>query len=432
MNISEALSYIHSTNRFGSKLGLHNMKLLLDRLGNPQKKCQFIHVAGTNGKGSTVAFLSNILAAAGYKTGMYTSPYIQRFNERIQVNGQHISDEAIAAYTAQVKAAVDAMVADGENHPTEFEIVTSLGFLYFAHEKCDVVVLEVGLGGRLDATNIIDCPLLAVITPLGLDHTEYLGNTIADIAFEKGGIIKEGGHVLSAPQPTNAIEVLQKLCQERNATCTIANYSQLAPLSHSLDGQSFSAPGYERLTIALLGPHQQENAYLAVLAVQLLREKGLNITQEALEAGLLNTRWPGRFEVVCKQPVTIIDGAHNQPGVETLCRGLATYFPGKKWCFVMGVLSDKDYAQMVQAVLPLAKRFITVTPNNPRALAAEDLAAYINNLCKEQQCLEPLATPFLQLKEALQEATQDPNALVCVFGSLYMQGDVRNCFHGLL
>jgi len=423
MTYEEALEYIHGTWKFGNKLGLHNMQKLLGLMGNPQKKLRFVHVAGTNGKGSTSAFIASILMQAGYRTGLYTSPYIQRFTERIRIGSQEIGRDELAAITAFVKKYADQMVAMGDNHPTEFEVITAIAFEYYFRKACDIVVLEVGLGGRFDPTNIIDTPELAVITTISYDHTDRLGGTLPQIAFEKAGIIKQHGDVLIYSQGREVEQVFEEACDQRGANLYRTDFSGIALHEFGLDGQVFSWDGYDRLRIGLLGRHQINNAVVAVRAAEILAKKGFAISRNDVRKGLENAKWPGRLEVVHKDPVFIIDGAHNPEGAAVLKSFLNEYFPGKPVTFIMGVLSGKDYLSMINTALPGCRRLFTVTPATPKALPAASLADAAASYCND-----------IQISDTIEEAvrtciqTAMPDEIICAFGSLYYIGAVRDQF----
>lgn len=423
MNYDEAIDYIHGTLKFGSKLGLHNIGTLLKLMGDPQKKLKFVHVAGTNGKGSTTAFISSILMEAGYRTGIYTSPFIQRFTERIRIGNDEISREELAVITTLVKASVEIMLDMGENHPTEFELVTAIAFEYYYRKGCDIVVLEVGLGGRLDSTNIIDKPELAVITTISYDHTDRLGNTLQEIAFEKAGIIKPGGDVVVYGQSREVEQVFEKTCAERNANLYKTDFSDLVLHEFGMEGQIFSCCGYERLKIGLHGGHQTHNAVVAVKAAERLARKGYIISEDTLRRGLLNTKWPGRLEVLSKNPLVIIDGAHNPEGAAVLRKALDEYFPGRPVTFIMGVLSDKDYMTMMKIVLPGCKRLFAVSTDSPKALPAAALAKSAENYCKNVQISDTIESA---VKTCMNTAL--PEEIICAFGSLYYIGAVRGVF----
>ncbi len=423
MTYEEALEYIHGTYKFGEKLGLHNIRMLLGLMGNPQKKLRFVHIAGTNGKGSTSAFIGSILSEAGYRTGIYTSPYIQRFTERIRIGKEEISRSELAEITAFVKSSAEKMVRMGENHPTEFEIITAIALEYYCREQCDIVVFEVGLGGRFDSTNVIDVPELAVITAISLDHTERLGNTLAEIAFEKSGIIKPGGDVLVYSQSMEAEQVFENACSERGARLFKTDFADIRPGSFGIDGQVFSYKGFDSLEISLLGKHQTRNAALSVDAALYLREKGYNISDADIRRGLVNTKWPGRLEVLSKEPVLIIDGAHNPQAAEVLKQTLEDYFPGKPRTLIMGVAADKDYQTMIKTLLPGARRLIAVTTLTGRALPAAKLAEYSRCYCNDVRISDTIVNAI-----RLSMEIAEPDEIICAFGSLYYIGAVRDYF----
>ena len=420
MDSTEAIEYINSVDWRHSRLGLERMQELLERLGNPHSKLKFIHIAGTNGKGSTSAMLASILTEAGYKTGLYTSPYINSFNERIQLDGIPISDEALSDVTARVRFFADKMT----DHPTEFELVTAIALLYYYEQGCEIAVMEVGLGGRLDATNVIPTPEAAVITPISLDHTDILGDTIELIAAEKGGIIKTSGIVVSARQESGAERVLREICAEKNAEIDFLGEGAVRIRENSLNGQSFDFLEHSDMRIALLGAYQPQNAALAILAVDKLRKKGWSISEAALSVGLRKTRWPARFEIIGENPTVIVDGGHNPQCVDSIVANLGCYFGGKRIIFVTGVMADKDYQTMYRKILPLAKKVFTVTPDNPRALSAEKLAEFLTETgFKDAKACETVESG---IKQALAAAAE--NDVVCAFGSFYMAGEIRRLF----
>lgn len=426
MNYNEALEYIHGTRRLGWKLGLDNIRYLLNLMNNPQKELRFVHVAGTNGKGSTVAFLSSILIEAGYKVGTFTSPYLERFTERIKVGSDEIEKQDLARITEYVKAKVDEMVREGKNHPTEFEIVTAIALQYFYEKQCDIVVLEVGLGGRFDSTNVIDTPLLSVITTISYDHMDLLGNTLEEIAFEKAGIIKENGSVLLYPQQKNIQELFRRICRERGATLNEVDFTSVSLISFNVNGQIFNYKAYNSLKIQLLGEHQVRNAILAVESVELLRNKGYIVGEESIRKGLINAKWPGRLEVISKEPIFIIDGAHNAEGAKILRDTLDNYFQGRRKIFIVGVLKDKDYKSIIKTIMPLADQVITVTPKSERALPAEDLAIFVEYYCKNVLVSDTIEEA---IKSGL--SLSSPNDVICAFGSFYYIGEVRKFFNAL-
>jgi len=422
VNYNEALKYIEGTLKFGSILGLERIGTLLDLLGNPEKKLKFVHVAGTNGKGSTVAFLSSILIEAGYRVGMYTSPGLHRFNDRIRVNNHDIADESLAEITGVVKEKIDWMISENMESPTEFEIVTAIAFLYYLEMNCDIVVLEVGLGGRLDSTNIIPAPLVSIITTIDYDHMDILGNTLAEIAHEKAGILKRGTELVLYPQQNEADKVITKTVEELEIKVHKVSFENIEILAHDEYKQSFKKEG-EVYTIGILGEHQIKNAATAMEAVKILRRKGFIIDDNQLKNGLSTARWPGRFEILSHKPLYVADGAHNLQGVEVLAENLRKYFAGKRIIFIMGVLRDKKYEEMVNKVLPLADFFIAVTPDNTRALKAEELKEVI--VKSGGKCIVADSVSDA-IKLALDKAGDDK--VICSFGSLYYISEVREAF----
>ena len=419
MTYEEALSYIHSICWKGSKLGLDRTRELLGKLNDPQKELKFIHIAGTNGKGSTAAMLSSILEEAGYRVGLYTSPFINRFNERMQVNHQPIPDEELAALTEYVRPHADAMA----DSPTEFELITALAMVWFARQKCDIVVLEVGMGGELDSTNIIDVPEAAVIAAMGMDHVKELGPTMADIARAKAGIIKEGGRVVSYGGNSEADEVIAAVCRARNASLCQPDFSAIVPGDFSLEGQTFSYKGWRGLRIPLVGAYQMNNAAVVLETVEVLRQRGWSVSDEAVRQGLADTRWPARFEVLRRDPVFIVDGGHNPHGIRATAESLSRLFPGRKITFVTGVMADKDVEHILGLIVPLADQFFTVRPDNPRAMDAGELAARI-------EAMGAKATACASVQDGVDRAIQaeGPHGVACALGSLYMSGEVRSCF----
>ena len=419
MTYEEALSYIHSICWKGSKLGLDRTRELLGKLDDPQKELKFIHIAGTNGKGSTAAMLSSILEEAGYRVGLYTSPFINRFNERMQVNHQPIPDEELAALTEYVRPHADAMA----DSPTEFELITALAMVWFARQKCDIVVLEVGMGGELDSTNIIDVPEAAVIAAMGLDHVKELGPTMADIARAKAGIIKEGGRVVSYGGTPEADEVIAAVCRARNASLRQPDFSAIVPGDFGLEGQTFSYKGWRGLRIPLVGAYQMNNAAVVLETVEVLRQRGWSVSDEAVRQGLADTRWPARFEVLRRDPVFIVDGGHNPHGIRATAESLRRLFPGRKITFVTGVMADKDVEHILGLIVPLADQFFTVRPDNPRAMDAGELAARI-------EAMGAKATACASVRDGVDRAIQaeGPHGVACALGSLYMSGEVRSCF----
>lgn len=417
MNATEAIEYIHSVCWKGSIPGLSRTQTLLAKMGNPEKKLKFVHIAGTNGKGSTAAMTASILRKAGYRTGLYTSPYIYRFHERMQVDGEEISDEDLVEVTEYVKPLADSM----EESPTEFELVCCIAFEYFYRKKCDIVVLEVGMGGEMDATNVIDTPEVAVITNIGLDHTEVLGNTVEKIAETKSGIFKENGHAVVYRSTPSVEEVFERICAERNVSLKKADFDSLKLKSHSLTGQVFDCAERKDLVLPLLGDHQLHNAAVVLAVADTLMEESWHITEENIRDGLRDTSWPGRFDVMRQEPLFIIDGGHNPQCIEALVKNIEDYLVGRNVIALTGVLADKDYADMYKPVMPLVKQFVCITPPNPRKLPAEQLAQYLRNVGAEAVACESIEAG---VQTAMELAGKD-GAVLC-FGSLYSIGAIRD------
>ena len=415
MNYDQALAYIHAVHWQGHKPGLDRIRTLLEALGNPHQKLQFVHIAGTNGKGSTAAMMDSCLRAAGYKVGMFTSPFINRFNERIQVNGVPIPDQDLVQLVEQVQPAAQAM----EDVPTEFELITALGMLYFVQRHCDIVVLEVGLGGALDSTNIIPPPACAVITALGMDHVKELGPTLADIAAAKAGIIKPGSPVVSYGGEPEADKVIADTARAQGAPLTVVDFSRLQLRSASLDGLVFDFDGLEGLTLPFLASYQARNAAVAITALRALCGRGWNISDQAIRQGLAQVRWPGRFELLRRDPPFLLDGSHNAHGMRATVASLRERFPGEKFVFLISIMADKDWDKMLQLLLPLAKCFVTVTAPSPRAIPAPDLAAQIRAM---GGVAEPSDTIPAGVARADALAGGGP---VAALGTLYFSGDVR-------
>lgn len=422
MNYEEALSFIHCTDWKGSQLGLERMCALMHRLGDPQEKLKFVHVAGTNGKGSACTLLASVLTVAGYRTGLYTSPHLVKINERMRIDGADMTDDDLICAAAAVKAAANEM----EDAPTEFEIITAMAFWYFARQHCSIVVLEVGLGGRLDATNVIPVPEVAVIMNIGLEHTAELGNTLLKIAREKAGIIKAGGTVVTYPVSPETDELYDELCAARGAKRHGARFDLIREKEHSLSGQSFDWGEYRDVRIRLLGPYQLRNAVMAIETALTLREKGWNITDEALRCGLKNARWEARFELLSRTPCFIADGAHNPQCIEALTDALDACLPGEKVLFLTGMLADKDYREMAARLFPYAKGFVCLTPDSPRALPAEELAVLLRGMGAEAKACDSVEKGIAL---ALTECREAP---IVACGSLYMMGEVRVQFRDAL
>ncbi len=420
MDYKEALQYINGVSWRGSRLGLERISELLSRLGNPQAELRYVHVAGTNGKGSISAMLASVLKKAGLKTGLFTSPYLSRFNERMQINGKMIEDATVAALVEEIKPIADAM----DEHPTEFEMMTAAALLWFAREHCDIAVLEVGLGGRYDATNVIPCPDCCVIANIGLDHTAILGDTLEEIAYEKAGIIKDGASVVLYQQYGEVMQTVREVCFERAAELTVPDFDDIVPEFDSRDGQVFSYKG-EAYAIPLLGAHQLRNATVVLETVEVLRRQGFDIEHEAVEAGLYAVSWPARFEIVhADEPWFVVDGGHNPQCAAALAECLKQYFPDDKRVLLMGVLKDKDFKRITEILAPMFDAFVCVTPNSDRALDGSALAELFKKYGKEVQVCGSIQEGV----NAARDIAQELEGMVCACGSLYICGEVRACF----
>ena len=419
MNYQETLAYINSTAWFGGALGLDRIRALLSALGDPQKAFRAVHIAGTNGKGSCAAMTASVLKAAGYRTGLFTSPYLHRFNERMQIDGKEIDDAALAAHAIAVRKAADAMA----EHPTAFEMMTACAFLWFAVQHCEIAVLETGLGGRFDATNSIENPEACIIMNIGLDHTRILGSTIAEIAAEKAGILKPGCDCVLYQQSREAEAVIEDACRRLGATLHRADFSEIQPEFDSLDGQVFLYRGVP-YALPLVGAYQRKNAATVIEAIGVLRERGWKISREALEHGLYAVSWPARFEVLSDDPYFILDGGHNPQCAEELAENLLHYFPDQKRILLAGVIKDKDYPSIFSLLRKAADEICCVTPDSPRALPAEDLAAFLRSSGWKASAYPSVAEGI----SAAVDRAKETNGMVCAAGSLYLAGPIRELF----
>ena len=423
MTVQEVIEYIHSANWMGSVPCLSRTQNLLSMMGNPEKKLKFVHIAGTNGKGSTAAMVASILTKAGYRTGLYTSPYIYRFHERMQIDGEQIADEDLVAIAEMLKPLADSL----DQHPREFELVCCIAFEYFARKNCDIVVLEVGMGGAFDATNVIDCPEVAVITNIGLDHTDFLGNTLEEIAETKAGIFKEGGHAVVYRGTPGVEAVFERVCAEKNVKLHKANFEGLVNKSRSLFGQIFDCGNRKDIELPLLGEHQMFNASVVLSIIDALKEQGWKITEEQIREGLKQVTWPGRFDIVSREPLFIIDGGHNPQCIEALVKNIQDYLTDRRVIALVGVLADKDYADMFRPVMELVEQFVCITPDSPRKLEADDLAAYLRGVgAKAEGCGEMIHG----IRRCLELAGDD--GVVLCFGSLYSIGAVKDTLESIL
>ena len=419
MNIEEALEYINCFTWSKSKLGLGRTKTLLKMLKDPQKKLKFVHVAGSNGKGSTCAMIESVLREAGYNTGLYPSPYIEDFRESFQSSGQLITNDELCGLTEAVKECADSM----PDHPTQFEIKTAIAMLYFLKKKCDIVVLETGLGGELDSTNAIDAPEAAVITNIGYEHTEYLGNTLRQIAGAKAGIIKSGSPVISYDNCPEVMETLEAAAAAKGCALYRTSESDIIPLRHDLSGQSFRWNDLE-IKMPLLGRHQLKNAAVALKTLDVLRRKGYSISDEDIRKGFLNVEWHARFEVLNTDPLFILDGGHNGQCARALAEILEDYLPEEKFTVIFGVLSDKDYASMTDIAGRYGKEFICVTPDSPRAVNGNDLAEFIRGRGFKAEYSDSITGAVKKCVNSRRKTL--------AFGSLYMAGDIRREFNRIV
>ena len=425
MNYEDAMNFIQNTNKFGSVLGLDNIRELLERLGNPQDQLRVVHIAGTNGKGSTLAFLAGIFRESGYRAGRYVSPASFSYEERFRINEENISKKDLCFYMEKIKNVAEEMVKDGLSHPTMFEIETALSFLYFLDKKVDVVLLETGMGGRLDATNVVKKPIATVIASIGMDHMQFLGDTLEKIASEKAGIIKEGCPVISYDNTKEVNEVIKNKAKQMHAKVTFVNSAGIRVLQESLNGESFSYRSsdgrwYEKIEIPLLGRHQINNAALALETLNVIKNYYC-ISDFQTEDGMRKTIWRGRIEILEREPMVICDGAHNPDGAKSLLSFLQNNFTNQRLIYIMGVLSDKDYEQMVQILAPAADKIYTVAPDNPRALSSRELC---NCISKYHQNVEERQRLAECLSEVRQKAEKDDVIIIC--GTLSFQNELIN------
>lgn len=425
MNYQEALNYIHGTYKFGKKIGLTNIRELLYRLGNPEKHLKIIHVGGTNGKGSVSSFIHGGLKAAGYRVGLFTSPYLETFRERIQINGGKISEEELVRSTGNVKRVIEDMVQQGKHHPSEFEVVTAIALDYFHRQSVDFLVLEVGLGGRFDATNAVERPILSIITNIGYDHTQYLGDTLDKIAYEKAGIIKESVPLVLYPQENEAENRILRVAKSKGAPVLPVDFSSLSLEDVSLGEQRFSVrvkdQPYHALKIRLLGLYQVYNSITALTALEYLRSTGqVDFDSSHITEGFYKTLWPGRFEILREKPLTIIDGAHNSQAATALRETLRQHLSKTSITFVVGMLLDKDIQSFLDIIAPLGARFVLTKPFGPRAAEPEDLREMLSTREKPLY-VEPRVSKAIDKAFAI---TKEEEAVVLV-GSLYMIGEAR-------
>ncbi len=420
MNYTEAMAYIESLQCYGCVPGLANIEKLCKLVGDPQKALKFVHIAGTNGKGSVLAYVSTILQTAGYKVGRYISPTIQDYRERFQINGKMISRPALCTYLEQVKEAAEKMQAEDDAQPTPFEVETAVSFLYFLDKKCDIVILETGLGGRLDATNVIPAPLCTVFSSISMDHMAFLGASLEEIAMQKAGIIKDASHVVTCAQKEEVMRVLQETAAAHGCSFSVADVKRASRIKYGIKKQSFCYEGCRNLTITMAGQYQIENAVLAVETVRVLGKEGFVVSEEQMRQGLLLTKWTGRFTVISQRPLFVADGAHNEDAAARLAESIRYYFADKRILFIIGILKDKEYDKILRQTAPLAEHIITVTPPNPaRAMSGYELAkeagAYHERVTAADSMLEAVELSYLL-------AGEDKNTVIIAFGSLSILG----------
>lgn len=424
MNYQECIHYLEEEVGFGSVPGLERIKCLCERLGNPQQKLSVIHIAGTNGKGSAVAMLSSILKEAGYRVGTYTSPHLEKYNERFLINGKEISDEDFAREITLMKNICEELAAEGKAVPTLFEIVTGVAFHYFAEQKVDVLILEVGLGGRYDATNIVAEPLLSLIMSISIDHTDFLGDSIEKIAAEKAGIIKKNCPVVLYSQDEIVYNMVKDAADRMDAPFYCLNDAEIDVASQTLEGSVFSVKNksmsLEKVELPLLGSYQISNCVTVLEACRVLKKRGLQLSEEAVRRGLKNAHWAGRMEICRKEPLVILDGAHNEDGIHQLAKSLSVYFRDKKVTLILGVLGDKEYHKMAEHILPHADSVILTEPHSERKLDVFTLARSISNhngtIYTEKE-IEDAYEKALSLTPA--------EGIILCCGSLYMIGAMR-------
>lgn len=421
MDYQQAVDYIESSALPRGRYGMERLKQALELLGNPQHKVRFVHVAGTNGKGSCAAMLASVLKEAGYRTGLYISPHLRRYNERMQVDGVDISDDDLIRAAQRVKEVCEQLGGT----PIVFEVLTLMALWYFAERRCDFVVLEVGIGGKLDATNCIPAPAAALIAQLGFDHTETLGSTIEEIAAQKGGIAKPGSQLVMAEQEPAALRVVEQLCREQGCGFTVADPERLQVLSTSPEGQRLRDRTYGELLLPLAGSHQVKNAANVLTVVEVLKGEGFAIPDRAVRQGIESTVWPARFERLSRSPDFILDGGHNPQCVQAAVQALQDYYPGKKVVFLTGMMKDKDSAAMLAKMAEVAKAFVCLHADSERAFGAQELAREIENT------LSLAAYPAASAQEgcALAQRLAGEQGVVCALGSLYLAGEIRAVFH---
>lgn len=434
LNYKEARKYIEDAGRFSIKLGLERTEKILEILGNPHKKLKCIHIAGTNGKGSITSMMSSVLSEAGYKVGMYTSPYIEEFEERIQINGVNISKDDVARIITKVSEALEQVSSLGYDNPTQFEIITCAGFLYFYEQKVDYALMEVGLGGRLDSTNVI-VPILSVISSISYDHMNILGDTLGKIAYEKAGIIKKGVPLVLYPQEDEVIKVIEEICIERKSEFIKVPKSGAEFLNtrEILENEKVKTvqnvlinTGVDKynINLSLLGTHQLFNCSTALYAIEKLKDLGVAIDKNSILEGLLKVKWKGRFEVLGRKPLVVIDGAHNIDGIRNLKKSVDAYLQYKDMVLILGILADKQVGEMIKTIVPMAKKVICVTPHNERAELSLKLMEEVKKYNSNCIAIENYKEAY---ESGISYCNKDDLLLIC--GSLYMVGDMRKAIN---
>lgn len=402
----------------GIKLGLQNIKTLMEKLGNPQDKLKIIHIAGTNGKGSCTSFVNSALVSQGYKVGMFTSPSIYNFEERIRINNKNIPEDKLIDLMNEVREVAETM----EVFPADFELVTAIAFLYFYREKCDFAIMEVGLGGRLDATNVAQNPLITLITSISLDHQQFLGNTIPEIALEKAGIIKENVPLVLYSQSKEAMDSIIGVANSKNSKVILNDLEKIELLENTKNGQIINYKDFKNLKINLLGSHQINNATISLELLEQLRKMGFEISNESIYNGFSSVTWPCRFELVSKNPDFILDGAHNIDGIDKFISNMNFYYKDNKKIGIFGVLADKDYNEMLAKIVPCFDVFLTVRPDSDRAMESKELKERIEKLTEKK------VYSFENYQDAINKAIEisKEDDVISAFGSLYFVGEVRN------
>lgn len=420
MTYQEARAFVDKTKKYGSILGLTSICNLMERLGDVQDALHVIHVAGTNGKGSTCTMIASVLMEAGYKVGRYSSPAVFSYEEIYQINGQTILPEDFAEAANTVSHACMEMVKAGQPHPTSFEVETAIAFLYFAKKYCDIVVLETGMGGATDATNIIKNPVCSVLTSISMDHMGFLGDTLEEIATVKAGIIKEGCPVVSIRQTKEAMTVIQDYARRQNSSLIIADSDCAKNVEYDADELRFDYADLKGVRVGITGSFQVQNAVLAIETIRKLINIGYQVTEEHIRDGLTKAYWPGRFETICRDPYIIVDGAHNEDAARKLQETIENCFTNRPITYIIGVLADKEHEKMLKILLPFARKVYTVTPDSPRALAGEKLCTEAKRFHPDVQNEDRIA---LAIEHAVSGAIE--HEVILIFGSLSYLSQVK-------